>query len=530
MCEKASVFKYATFNTLALCQLASKMRGGRSCICDTCQIPACGSFNWTILISFVDRVEWVLRSPRDDGAIKSNETNLLLLASEAATLKYIKANSTIPVPDLFAYRQVDPHVSSRLLLTNISYSCSWDNEIGIPFILMSKARGLPLQYTWKADMSNEQKAKILFQLGVITEQLSQLRFDQAGSLFEEDEVFHIKTCLSRGLLLNERHALEDVPRGPFNFARDYYEAQIRAFLDHVKYLPLGHHCFFAPIPAQNEYDDFAKFQKASDWWSDFVTVQSKIDSSDNRADYVVAGEMLSDTIAKWADDLTDILPSYGENRFAIHHPDLSVNNIFIDEDLNITCIIDWAFCSAVPLSMLLTPPGLPQSRNELDVPLLAAFENGFQQSLLKNTQYQGVGTEKVLGWMTSRGRQMWLLSRILSFDTTTDYHLFQAFWDLVGGYSQDMVEFFRSKQSSKDCIALHRELKEDDQTTEQVARLERAYFRDIALRLAISRKLTLVSQWSNRYGESGTRGIRSNGNVFVADKRLWSWIDSCLIF
>ena len=99
------VFKYAKFNLLALCHLASKLRGGQSCICDTSQIPACGSFNWAILVSFVDGIEWVLRSPRDHGAIKSIETNLLLLASEAATLKYIKANSIIPVPEVFAYRQ-----------------------------------------------------------------------------------------------------------------------------------------------------------------------------------------------------------------------------------------------------------------------------------------------------------------------------------------------------------------------------------------------------------------------------------------
>jgi len=46
----------------------------------------------------------VLRSPRDDDAIKSDKTNLLLLASEAATLMYIRANSKIPVPEVFAYR------------------------------------------------------------------------------------------------------------------------------------------------------------------------------------------------------------------------------------------------------------------------------------------------------------------------------------------------------------------------------------------------------------------------------------------
>jgi len=44
--------------------------------------------------------------PREGNSIESNETNLLLLTSEAATLKYIKIYSTIPVPEVFAYRKV----------------------------------------------------------------------------------------------------------------------------------------------------------------------------------------------------------------------------------------------------------------------------------------------------------------------------------------------------------------------------------------------------------------------------------------
>jgi len=224
---------------------------------------------------------------------------------------------------------------------------------------MSKAHGSPLQHTWKnlgthrePDISQEQKAKIV-QLGTITEQLSRLSFKQAGSLFEEDGEFHIKTCLSRGLLLNGRHALGDIHRGPFKYEEDYYNAQISAFVEHVKYLPLGHHCFFAPVPARSEYDDYAGYRKASDWWSDFVTVQSKIDSSDNRADYVIVGEILSETITKWADDLSD---GDREHRFVLHHPDLSVNNIYIDEDFNITCIIDWHSAPLYPYPCSSQPP------------------------------------------------------------------------------------------------------------------------------------------------------------------------------
>lgn len=399
---------------------------------------------------------------------------------------------------------------------------------------MSKAHGSPLQSMWNAlelhdepDITQGKKAKIIFQLGVITEKLSRLRFDQAGSLFEEDGEFHIKTCLSRGMVLHNRTAIDDLPRGPFKTEMAYYQAQISAFLEHVKYLPLSHHCFFAPIPAPSEYDDNAEFQKVSDWWSDFVTVQSKIDGSDNRVDYVIAGEILSETITKCTRELSDVLNG-SERRFAIHHPDLNVNNIFVDEDLNITCIIDWAFCSAVPLSMLLTAPGLPQSRHEIDASLLAVFENGFRHALEENSQYQDIGTEKALCFMLSHSRSMWLFSRIITLDSTTDYHLCEALWGLVRSCNQDMLEFFRSKESSKTYISLHSELKEDDPPTEKVSKSEREYFRDDAWKLAVSRKLTLVSQWSSRYQEPQAHGIRSNGNVFVADKRLWAWIGNCL--
>ncbi len=106
MYERASIFKYAEFNKLALCRLMSKLREEQSCFCDTSQISASDSFNWTILISFIDEMKWMLRFSRNDDEIKFDETNLILLASEVATLKYIKINSTISVPEIFAYRQV----------------------------------------------------------------------------------------------------------------------------------------------------------------------------------------------------------------------------------------------------------------------------------------------------------------------------------------------------------------------------------------------------------------------------------------
>ena len=136
---------------------------------------------------------------------------------------------------------------------------------------MSNANGSPLSDIWKAgeahnecDISHKQIERIIFQLGVITEALSRLSFSQAGSLLEEDGQFCIKTCLSRGLLLNQRHDIEDIPRGPFNSEKDYYSAHLSAYFEQVKYLPLSHHCFLAPIPARSAYDSDADFRQASD--------------------------------------------------------------------------------------------------------------------------------------------------------------------------------------------------------------------------------------------------------------------------
>ena len=97
---------------------------------------------------------------------------------------------------------------------------------------MSRAHGSSLQYMWKsldtheADISEGQKAKVVYQLGVISEYLSRLRFDQAGLLFEAEGEYYIKTCLSRGLFLNEQYTLENIHLGPFKSEREYYMAQI----------------------------------------------------------------------------------------------------------------------------------------------------------------------------------------------------------------------------------------------------------------------------------------------------------------
>lgn len=102
MSPENGVFLYAKFNLPALLHLAGQLRD-MLCSCDESQRPESGALNWAIILSFEDGVEWIFRSPRRCRGIFP-ETTAMLLESEIAAMKYVKLNSSIPVPEVFDYR------------------------------------------------------------------------------------------------------------------------------------------------------------------------------------------------------------------------------------------------------------------------------------------------------------------------------------------------------------------------------------------------------------------------------------------
>jgi len=90
-----------------------------------------------------------------------------------------------------------------------------------------------------------------------------------------------------------------------------------------------------------------------------MAVENKLDSSDIRLDYVIAGDSLQDIVQRLDP------PKTKPESFPLCHLDLSVNNIYVDNSYNITYVIEWELASTAPEAMLLIPPGLLQSRDEL---------------------------------------------------------------------------------------------------------------------------------------------------------------------
>jgi hypothetical protein len=116
--------------------------------------------------------------------------------------------------------------------------------------------------------------------------------------------------------------------------------------------------FLAPVPKPKEFLSYSSYRSVVQSWNDFVAVGSKIDSNKNRLDYITAAYLLRDVVPSI---------STNEQKYYLKPPDLSASNIFIDDDFNITCIIDWTSCFTVPLSALLITPSFPHPRDEVDV-------------------------------------------------------------------------------------------------------------------------------------------------------------------
>lgn len=383
---------------------------------------------------------------------------------------------------------------------------------------MSEAPGWPLSKVWKPagshqpDLETASKVKILFQLGGITWKLSQLRFDKIGSLFEEGTSFEIKECLSRGHMLLERYSLE-IPRGPFFSETDFYDSLISAFSGQAETLQLSHHCFVAPVPSRDEYQSGRQYEKAVDLWNDFVTVGRKTDSSNNRLDYIIVADALRDILRKLE------LPAVNPGTFPLHHSDLSVNNIFVDDDYNITCLIDWAFASSIPESMLLATPGLPQYRDELRSELHIPFIDGFIAAI------PGPMNEKFIHKYRESfepGQVAWRLSRLLNLDSISDYTLFSTIWQFARGANQKMGQYFLQQRGSPHYIRLYNEVQQEDRPVWKVEEDEKDYFRYKNFRKTIAKKLTLVSEWKAQYTDNQPPRLRKN--LFVASPQLWKWI------
>ncbi len=381
---------------------------------------------------------------------------------------------------------------------------------------MSKAAGRPLSdYDWAEisrqtpgypslrpllPMPDSMREKVMKQLGSIMAQLSMLRFDMIGSLFEDsDGRYVVGECLSPALLWQRRDSLEGIERGPFLREDQYLDSLVSAFTFHATELELTPHAFFAPIPDYSEYSTWASYRAAVRRWNDFVAIGAKIESSKNRLSYSLAGQFLREMIPHLC---------ASRSNFTLSHPDLHLGNIFVDDGFNITCIIDWGSASFGPITELLSTPGLGKSVHPPSKRFTRAFRSGFSPECQLGSEY----------W--EQADMMWYFSRLVRLLSTQDYMLFQALYKLVykaGGDVPQITRLFEERAAELDNQQLLATLCADDYTESEIKQEEDAAFGspkfDTSDSRAVARKLTIMSELNHE---------------FFPGSKLWRWIEQAL--
>ena len=140
------------------------------------------------------------------------------IASEALTMQLVRRKTTIPVPEVFAFR------------------ATLENELRCPFILMEFIEGVPLHDFWFDDSHppseiEQRRTRVLSEVASAITQLNQFQFHDGGSIIFNDDgspgVGPMQFEDQQAMLNRLRIEDEDEARilfeaGPFKCQKDYF--------------------------------------------------------------------------------------------------------------------------------------------------------------------------------------------------------------------------------------------------------------------------------------------------------------------
>lgn len=293
----------------SVCRQQLKVPAEQPC---TASFYAAGAFNKLYLIVYADQSLLMRVTLPVSPHYKTR--------GEVATLTWVREHTDIPVPKVIAFED------------------SNDNDIGFEWILMELMPGAPAYRRWRT-MSMEQKSALAKRAAEFQVQLS--CFDLPGSLFRKigtldlengQQNVETQTRVTPGKLISHEFFMGnrlkyDVPRGPFSSSYDWLTSEIRLII----------------------LEQTAALEKA--------------ENDDDRED---AEEILGP-----ARRLLSLLPKvFPEDReddvaTALYHDDFSLHNILVNEQGEITAVVDWECVSAMPIWMATkTPKFLVGDRRE----------------------------------------------------------------------------------------------------------------------------------------------------------------------
>lgn len=298
-----------------------------SCEIDT--DPVAGAYNLVYFLTFSDGVRWVARLP-GHGISNFTELDRQAMISDYHTIRLVRSRINMPIPKVFLV-ETDSEV------------------VGAPFALISFVPGKPVSQCWfdEAWMTEDKRRKILRGLAVEMSKLHVLEFDQIGSLQFNANGYvarigpeigrHMDSEKIRGL---NSSSLSSEQAEAFN--EDEQDVSNRTLQDHEQWQKLG----TSSKVLTERADSLTSGRTASAGWGriqtsgPFNTVREWFfdDWDDLRGQHGWRKVQLA--ILRLA---VESIPEHliSQQKYYPSPPDMDSQNIFIDDDGNITGIIDW---------------------------------------------------------------------------------------------------------------------------------------------------------------------------------------------
>ncbi|KAF2437966.1 kinase-like protein [Karstenula rhodostoma CBS 690.94] len=313
-----------------------------------------GGFNRVFDISMKDGSSILARLP-----YPSTVPQHLAVASEVATLDFVRAQG-VPTPRVLGYSV-------------------GDNSVGAEYILMEKLPGRPIGDAW-FDLSERERLKILLQIVKLETKLFAMDLPASGSIYYAHDL-PIGTPKKdipgsdNGLCIGPYAALQwwfgerrdlKIDRGPHEDSCLVLQAPAEKELAWLS-------AYGRPrFPFERAYRETFNYEK-----------QNPEEHANSLREYIRLAPHLVPTSSKL-------------NLPVLRHPDLQPNNIFIDDDLSITGLIDWQHAVVLPTflaagipnvfqnyddeeSMSFTPPQLPADLESMDEDDRATAQEQFRR-------------------------------------------------------------------------------------------------------------------------------------------------------
>ncbi|KAK4039240.1 hypothetical protein C8A01DRAFT_47264 [Parachaetomium inaequale] len=285
----------------AVCRYASSLNGGRKCRVEhpaTARDAMVGTANYHARVRFSDgSPSWLIRVPRVARMAAYPDALIdYLIVSEYATLKFLEPTA-VPAPKAFGYG---------------IRGAETDHGVGVSFILMEELPGKPWDYGGipEDDATKHERAKLWKGLANVLAELAKHPLPKAGSLRLSPEGGGLEV----GPVASDRFMVLD-PFGPFERAIDYYTAWAEQYL---ALIADGQLYAEHPVDAYLVY----RFLKENAW-------QLVQDDDDHATETTPASKQQ-------------------QQQFFMKHVDDVGHHLLVDDDLNITGIIDWQMARAVP--------------------------------------------------------------------------------------------------------------------------------------------------------------------------------------